>query len=152
MHDFCRGLLADAGIPLPEAVKVKDGNLLQLLGTEWGRNTIDVNVWVKLAQHEVQKLAARSGAYYERMVFIFGDCRFPNELEAFPDALTVRLDAPAELRKTRAEMWRENEKHASEIGLDTAAALGQFKLYFNTDIQTPEFCAARVLEALDEKQ
>jgi nucleoside-triphosphatase THEP1 len=120
---------------------VKDGPLLQLLGTEWGRKTIDEDIWVKIMQYKV-------AAAKDVDVFIVGDCRFENEFNAFPEALRVRLRADEGARKKRCSMWRDNTKHPSETGLDEYAVKGLFDLYINTDDTPAAGCLALVLAQL----
>jgi len=94
-----------------------DGPLLQVLGSEWARKTRGEDYWVKVMQQRVSDLKKQYPA--TRFVFI-DDCRFENELFAFDAASTfkIKLVASEEVRKARAEKWRENTSHASEIGLD----------------------------------
>jgi energy-coupling factor transporter ATP-binding protein EcfA2 len=102
----------------------KDGYLLQLLGTEWGRNKLGENIWVDIAKFRAAKATENSN-----VVVIIDDCRFPNELTAFPEALKVRLEADSTTRMGRAEMWRDTENHTSETGLDDSTG-------FNVTYQT----------------
>jgi len=111
---------------------VKDGPLLQLLGTQWGRDTIDKDIWVKCLQAKIKQLTEQN-SHYQNLLFIIGDCRFPNELEAFPEALSIRLRASEETRKARVSMWRENTNHPSEIALDKYDIGDKFDLHFSTD-------------------
>lgn len=131
MHDYCRGVLRDAGITPPHN-DTKDGNLLQILGTEWGRNHVHPDVWVRITQGRIQKKLEMSKGDGLKYFFIIGDCRFKNEITNFPDAFKVRLSAPMEIRKARASMWRENTNHASERDLDGCEHL--FDLVINTGI------------------
>lgn len=102
----------------------KDGPLLQLLGTEWGRNTLSENIWVEIAQYR-----AAEALKNPRAIVIIDDCRFPNELAAFPEAFKVRLEATADIRKERCEAWRDNENHPSETALDNNQG---FDRYYQT--------------------
>lgn len=148
MHDFCRGVVRSAGVPVPHE-GTKDGPLLQMLGTEWGRNTVDVNVWVKVAQGTISQHTERLGKSNppEHLVFLIGDCRFENELEAFPEALRIRLVADREQRKARCSMWRDNENHPSEIGLDHVP-IRSFDLAFDTVLDTVEHCATMTVASI----
>lgn len=92
----------------------KDGKLLQILGTEWGRDHIHQDIWVNIAKYRANQFVSMS----PENVVIIDDCRFPNELEAFPEAFKVRLEAPTDIRKARCEAWRDNESHLSETALD----------------------------------
>jgi energy-coupling factor transporter ATP-binding protein EcfA2 len=118
IHNRARGILADAGINID--LTRKDGNLLQLLGTEWGRNTIGPDIWVNVLKGRVLNTAKMMN-YDERSlkhIFIIADCRFLNELDSFPWAFKIRLECDRDLRKERVSMWRDKEDHPSECGLD----------------------------------
>lgn len=151
MHDYCRSVLVDAGID--PVHKVKDGNLLQLLGTEWGRNTIDKDVWVKIVKNRIKKYGddLRKDMQTERkFIFIISDSRFENEFDLFPEALRIRLECPEGVRKERAQkttMWRDNTHHPSETSLDRYSAEGRFDMYFHTDdpINTSEHMSQLII-------
>jgi len=143
MHDFCRGTLKDAGIspPYPDT---KDGNLLQMLGTEWGRNRIYPDVWVDVLKGRMAKkleMAKGDGLQY---IFLIGDCRFMNELTAFPNAFKVRLECDREVRKSRVSMWRSTEDHPSEIGLDDCPVL--FNKVYDSNQYGQDYLAKKSLE------
>lgn len=127
----------------------KDGKLLQLLGTEWGRESFGVNVWV-----DIMKRKINSWPYSGRRLIIIDDCRFENEFDAFPEALRVRLWASEEIRKLRTESWRENTNHPSEIGLDHYEAQGKFDLVLSTEARegSEGLVANEILNALDQFQ
>ncbi|MFS6706496.1 hypothetical protein WHK35_14280, partial [Staphylococcus aureus] len=131
----------------PRRDLVKDGPLLQMLGTDWGRKTINENIWVSIAQ----KRAAAALAENPKTLVIVGDCRFPNEFEAFPEALRVRLECPEDARKQRCSMWRENTAHASETGLDELARDKRFDLYLYTNTSNTTECVTLILAQLDKQ-
>lgn len=117
----------------PNRGMVKDGPLLQLLGTEWGRKTIDENIWVKILQKRVENIKAGLPSNLRTpTVVIIGDCRFENEFDAFPEAITVRLEADEWIRKQRCSQWRDRANHPSETGLDRYAFDGKFQYMFDT--------------------
>lgn len=126
IHDYAINVLEGVGV---KRDLVKDGVLLQLLGTEWGRKSIDTNVWVQIAKNRIEAMAKNM---HNVGYVILGDCRFENELDFFPDALKIRLECDREIRKTRCSQWRENDTHPSEIGLDMYSTSGAFNLYFDT--------------------
>lgn len=140
MHDFCWGYLKDHGFEMPFK---KDGYLLQMLGTEWGRATVDQDLWVKLLRRRIEKMTEMNN--YLNNVFIVSDVRFENELEAFPDALRVRLECATEVRKQRAEMWRETENHPSEVSLDSKVLQGAFNLVIETDKIDIDGCVSLIM-------
>lgn len=149
MHNYCLGVLKTLGI---ERDIVKDGPLLQLLGTEWGRKTVSENIWVDALHGQIKSILDREGRGNEKNVFIIGDCRFPNEFHALSDALRIRLECEREVRKARCSMWRENDQHPSEVGLDEYAEQGKFDLYFDTAIQAVPECSAFIAKCLDRNE
>lgn len=145
MHDAVLKILAKYGVK--REIK-KDGPLLQLLGTEWARNTIDQNIWVNMAKSYVDSYAKSpelESCGIKRLVFIISDCRFKNEFYAFPEALRVRLDCNKELRRQRCEMWRDKDDHISETDLDEY--LAKFDMVLNTGLDTNPKHAATLMEA-----
>ncbi len=125
----------------------KDGDLLQYLGTEFGRKKFGDNVWVDILKKKVIKIP---GYGTEDLLVIVGDCRFENEFDSLPEAFRIRLECPEEIRKTRTNSWRENTQHPSEIGLDRYAQMGIFDMYANTSPQgiSPEGIASLVMAKL----
>ena len=116
MHDAVRGILKRNGLDKTDKV---DGYLLQLLGTEWGRKHLGPDIWVAATRVAVMDywITNPDG------IVVIDDCRFENEYKIFIGekdvwVMQVRLVAPVELRKKRAEKWRDNESHESETGLD----------------------------------
>jgi hypothetical protein len=148
MHNFCLGILEDAGI---KRNIVKDGRLLQLLGTEWGRETVDPDIWVKIAKARMEK-QVKMKDWASLIVFVISDCRFKNEFDLFPEALTVRLTADRATRKQRCEQWRETDNHVSETDLDDYENEDKFDMGFCTaeELCSPnhmaELIAAEVLK------
>lgn len=135
IHDFTRGLLRSLEIERPD----KDGKLLQLLGTEYGRETIDQNIWVNTCKAQIQQWVKRSGTMGMVMVPVISDCRFRNEFDAFPNALRVRLECPEQIRKSRCPSWRDTTNHPSETDLNEYAKMDKFTIKIPTndiDIQT----------------
>lgn len=146
IHDAARGILKQRGVDIKH--ETKDGNLLQLLGTEWGRKTLGEDVWVHALKGEMmEKMKSYSSWGFNRLTFIVSDCRFRNEFEAFPEAFRVRLVAEEAVRKARCEMWRENSLHPSEVDLDVYATEKLFDLYVPTDSISLERSAFLILES-----
>ena len=138
LHDVCLPLLKKYGIR--DATMKKDGELLQVLGTEYGRKLLGDDVWVKVLKRRVD--------YWLRVephLIIIDDCRFENEHDAFPDALRVHLECSEYMRKSRCSYWRTNTDHPSEIGLDNYRARGRFDepwcLRMETDRTEPQVTA-----------
>lgn len=153
LHDTLLNVMEDlTGKP---RVK-KDGKLLQLLGTEWGRTQYGPNVWSDMVKKTIDKVTAEFLAKNSagRILFIIDDCRFENEFNAFPEALRVRLTASEEVRKARADAWRDDTKHPSEVGLDKHEKLGAFDLVIHTDdpASSPGHCATLIIAKLKRKE
>ena len=142
MHHAVRDALAelDPDNSLKYDYSKKDGNLLQLLGTEWGRN-IDNEIWVKLLISTINK--------NPNAIYIIDDCRFKNELSSiknsFDKVMAVRLECDREIRKKRVSMWRENENHPSEIDLNDWANNTYFHHIFNTGLADGAAFIARTI-------
>lgn len=149
MHDFCWGYLKHHGIEMPF---VKDGYLLQMLGTEWGRDRVDPNIWVKLTQARIDEFLCKEGKLFKQNYFIISDCRFRNEFTGFPEALTIRLNCDKEVRKARVEMWRDTDEHLSETDLDMASLCGLFNMYFNTSNVPTEQIVKEIMQCLEINQ
>lgn len=151
MHDFARSLLESRGLAHPPGKESKDGDLLQYLGTEWGRNQYGQSVWVDFTLATIQRLTEIEGKLFDKLYFVISDARFPNEFNAFSSGLRVRLVASEACRKERAEMWRVNTNHLSETALDDFANDGLFDLYLDTEQMGPRACAADIIDALQKK-
>lgn len=125
----------------------KDGKLLQLLGTDWGRENFGPDVWCDILKRKIEAFKTESAL--KRLVII-DDCRFENEFESFPDALRVRLEAPEAIRKLRCPAWRDNVNHPSEVGLDEYSTLGAFDLYLDTSGDDLVKCVSLIAAQLDK--
>lgn len=146
MHDACREIIRNLGVEPPHPNK--DGNLLQLLGTEWGRKTLGDDIWIRLLKNEISKMEKIMGKYNPNVVSIVSDCRFKNEFNALPQAYRVRLECQRHIRKGRVAMWRDNETHQSEIDLDEYADQGKFDYVFDTDKYSVAHCTDIIIAQL----
>lgn len=139
-HDYIWRQMEGYGYQKPG---VKDGRLLQLLGTEWGRTTISPTVWTDIGRKRADQFI---GQFTSNSFVVIEDARFPTEFDAFPDAYRVRLEAPAEVRQMRCEAWRKDEFHESEVALDAYSNEGRFDLRVLTTGTEPVGCAQSVLD------
>ena len=142
MHDECRFILSSYGI---EISKDKDGDLLQYLGTEWGRNRYGKDIWCKTTKAFVNSYEENGDMY----AILISDCRFKNELETFPDAIKIRLVCDRDVRKRRCESWRDNENHPSEIDLDGMEE--KFDIILDTGTTPVPECTKRILKLFKER-
>lgn len=149
IHDFTKAVLRSYGIDCPD----KMGDLLQYLGTDFGRKNFGDDVWVNCLKERMAKL---EGLYskmgFERVIFLVSDCRFQNEFDALKGLATrVRLQCPKEIRKARCDGWRENDTHISETDLDTSVRAGLFDAVFYTDIEFAHEIAEELLDLLNSR-
>lgn len=77
--------------------------MMQTLGTEWGRNLIDPDLWVKAVMRDA--VAAVANGY----AVAFADVRFPNEAQAIRDldGIIIQIERPG----------TGGDTHVSEKGL-----------------------------------
>lgn len=150
MHDRVLNVLKECGIERPGLVK--DGPLLQLLGTDWGRKYLGDNIWVETLKGRIDRqIKIENDQGFKRdCLVIVADCRFKNEFSAFPEALRVRLVCPDDVRKQRCEMWRENTQHPSEVDLDFFEENGLFDLSLDTANTPLMGCVDLVLAQIDK--
>jgi len=119
MHNAIYGVLERYGQAKP--VKT-DGTLLQILGTEWGRKCVHPDLWVNILKSRVID-ALKSDLWPRHKIVIVDDARLQNEVECFDkyqglEVIKLRLECNEGFRKARAEKWRENTMHLSEVALD----------------------------------
>ena len=144
MHEALRNVAQRNGIPFAE----KEGTLLQLLGTEWGRKVKGENIWVDSMKSRIKEFLEMLD-----MPVIIDDARFKNEIDAFPDSVKIRLVASAEERKRRADGWRDNEQHPSEIDLDEYEKIeGKFDLILDTSTMGKNQTFGIVVDFLESKR
>lgn len=101
--------------------------LLQLLGTEAGRNIIHPNIWVNSLMNEYSLIPAKfkdlkNGENiltkeWKYPNWIISDTRFPNELEAVKErkGLLIKIERDYALKGTESD---PNKLHYSETALD----------------------------------
>lgn len=125
IHDAVLKIMRDYGFNM-----TLDKRLLQLIGTEWGRNHVHNEVWVMCFRAQIDKLKAEGKEF-----IICDDLRFRNEFDAF-DCIKIRLECPEEVRKTRCSQWRDATTHQSEIDLDQW--VDKFDLVIDTSTASEE--------------
>lgn len=155
MHDEIRLYMELKGCPPPPEVAVKDGLLMQLLGTDWARKVYGENVWIHILKTRATMVGKLCANPETPIYILVGDMRFMNEFYAFPDsqfpnAYKIRLECPVELRKVRAENWRENTAHPSETGLDDPTT-APFDLVVETGNNGPAAALEIVVEGLKKR-
>lgn len=112
LKDMTRGLLRSMGIPNQRVERMVEGDLkeevipgfttvtarqiMQTLGTDWGREAVDNDLWVKVGIVKARSVLAEGDSV------VIDDLRFPNELEA--------------IRAAGGEVWRINRPDAPKVG------------------------------------
>jgi len=108
-------------------MKNKDRKLLQVIGTDIGRELVDSEIWVKRFIEDtfiVRKTAEKLG--YPITALISDDVRFPNESVALKKAgwIGIYLDVPDDIRirrlgKRDGDAQVATLQHSSETLIDT---------------------------------
>jgi len=126
--------------PLKYLIKLTPRKLLQLLGTEAGRNIIHPNIWVNALFSDYVPIDDAPIYKGDRVVdegliypnWIITDMRFPNELQVVKDrgGITIRVNRPKYAYESdlpekssplqHAERGKELHNHPSETALDNA--------------------------------
>lgn len=111
LYEMETAIFRIAGIPVPDD-KTKRRRLLQFLGTEWGRETIDSDLWIKLMDNKIMANRLLSGNF-----IMVTDVRFPNEVEILRqhNFAIISITRPDEFRIAAGATLGN---HPSEIALD----------------------------------
>jgi len=104
----------------------KDRELLQFLGTDIGRNSVDKDIWVERFVNDIWIAQQTSKVLYNKeLKFVSDDIRFKNEFLILKEAgwIGLYLEVPDELRIKRLEgrdgdACVDNLDHASETALE----------------------------------
>ena len=105
----------------------KDRKLLQILGTEAGRDTIRQSIWIDRFEEDML-IVRKTAELLNKQVpkFVMDDCRFPNEHEVLKRLgfVGIYIDVPEETRKGRligrdGTAQEKTLNHKSETLIDT---------------------------------
>jgi hypothetical protein len=122
----------------------KDGDLLQVLGTEWGRMHRGKDIWVDCLKADAAQMTEGWRQHGMLHIVLVDDLRFKNEFDGIPGAMRVRLECDEDIRKKRASYWRENTSHLSETDLDDC--LDRFELIVDTGVLDVELSVQTIVE------
>jgi energy-coupling factor transporter ATP-binding protein EcfA2 len=95
-----------------DASFTKDRKLLQWLGTEWGRGTVNENIWVDIWQKEVESASAKS-------IVVCDDVRFDNEAETMARLGGTIVQITSNDSQNRIDTKAGIVQHSSEAGIDS---------------------------------
>lgn len=87
---------------------VKDRKLLQWIGTDWGRETVNENVWVNIWKNEVEKFIG------DGTIVFCDDCKFDNEAQVIKSLGGIIIHV---IRPDNNAPEEAAKKHASENGV-----------------------------------
>lgn len=107
-------------------MKDKDRKLLQVIGTDIARQTIDKNIWVNRFKEDIQIVENTAKTFYDKVIrFVSDDVRFPNEHEILKKMnwLGIYLDVDETIRirrliKRDGDAQMKTLKHSSEESID----------------------------------
>ena len=94
--------------------------MLQTLGTEWGRASVDPDIWVKAAMREAEYYLGWPD--FHNFKVIFDDVRFANE------AVAIRQAGGKVYRVSRKDFEASTDFHISELGLPAELIDGEIEL------------------------
>jgi len=138
------GVLRDYKYPITEPGR--DRTLLQLIGTQWGRETISSHLWTDMFHLAlVNSPEPTDGSPFITRVT---DCRFPNEANLLKDCgfVFVGLQCSDEVRIKRGatNLTHESEIHIPELIKNYADVV------INTELE-PKYAIAELKKFLDDK-
>ncbi len=111
MFDVPRSLFDDPSLketPSPLLMGRSPRYLMQTLGTEWGRDMVISDLWVRLMLRHVETAQSRGTRY-----FVVPDVRFDGEAQAIKDAGGIIWEV------TRPDpTYGTGDSHRSEAGID----------------------------------
>lgn len=97
--------------PLPRFNGKTPRQMMQTLGTEWGRGMVDQDIWTAHMGRRLTAIMALDNGRYEALVVI-DDVRFDDEA-----AMIERMGGETFLLRRRGVVDRGRDMHASERGL-----------------------------------
>ena len=107
----------------------KDRELLQTIGTDAGRDTVDKDIWVKRFVQDTQIVQiTRKLMGEEDAGFVCDDCRFPNEHKILQQSgwIGIFLNVPDEIRIERLKK-RDGDAQAATLGHASEVSVDEFK-------------------------
>lgn len=108
--------------------KITPRHLMQTLGTEWGRNLVDREIWTKHLRNQIEKVA-KGGSGFD---IVIDDVRFPNE------ALVIE-ELGGKLVRIERTGFEFSAEHESEKGL-VGVVNQNWKFGANAVPWTEEYC------------
>lgn len=101
--------------------------LMQTLGTEWGRNTICQDIWIRIMQRKLD-VAKKSGYNV-----VIDDARFPNEVEMVQAEGGIVFETRRYSRPVEPPTPENTDLHSSEKGIAYCPNVRQFVIPHEPD-------------------
>jgi len=134
--------------------KEKNGPLLQIVGTDIGRNLFGKDIWVNHMKNRIEMFSkAFVGFPKVKICVIVEDTRMENEfclqdqLAGF-ETVSIYFDAEEEIRKSRTNSWRSRTDHESEQ-VSSFRDLFKFTVDTNGTVEDKNFLLYQILNRLE---
>jgi len=110
-------------------MKEKDRKLLQIIGTDAGRDIIDKNIWVKRFKQDMKIIQTTAKILKKQMPkYVMDDCRFPNEHKILQELgfVGIYIDVPDDIRKGRL-IVRDGTAQENTLNHKSETLIDKFK-------------------------
>lgn len=138
----------------------KDRKLLQVLGTDVARETIDKDIWINRFVEDIKIVTETYKKLYESYIsFVLDDCRFINEHELLKNRgwIGIYLDVPDEVRIQRlcgrdGTAQEHTLQHSSELELNKFKDDLDYKIDCSGTIENTRRQIDNIINILTEKR
>jgi hypothetical protein len=125
---------------------VKDRFLLQFLGTDWGRKTINDSIWINLWKNKVEKVLAQDS----NVIVVSDDTRFDNEAEIIRNMGGVIVHIIRDDASAHAVGGTGIAGHASEAGI--SPGLINYTIHNTGNLQEFQAALGRLYDRIREDE
>ena len=125
------------GITSPPEGAASDLDLVKMLEHDWGHKK-DPAIWINTAKSKMRQVTDRweeLGFFY---IVILEDVFYPSQFDAWPDALSIRLECASSVRFSRLGVAATHTEHPSEAALDSYVHQGRFDIVLNSATSSVE--------------
>jgi hypothetical protein len=115
-----------------ETIGASPRGLLQTLGTNWGRQMVNENIWLNCMRTRLEAYPAALDMGYEGAVIVITDCRFDNEAELIHEMggkviRVVRDDAPEQVGVAGHPSEEGVAPHLIDVTVDNNGTVEEFQ-------------------------
>jgi hypothetical protein len=147
LHTGMRNIMKDYGIPPLLGLSWKDSRLLDFIKNMWGPLTYGDDVWTKVFKVRLGKALVVDDA--SNLLVIVDDCQLRAEFDAFPEAVTVRLNCAPKTLSERNKLTSVDINSVTETDLDRYANEKLFDLNLDSSKMSEEEISAYVMDFLE---